>query len=358
MRVFFVADYCIPIHARTLDERPLGGTETGLIRLAEQLHLRGHEVSVFTSMPSPPPSPPESPQYLPFTALPLAGECDLFIAIQSSRSVFHEVKAQKVVYWTGDGPEQFTTFGIGDLRFQRRVHQVLCVSDSHKESLCKNSGYPPERVSVIRNGIAYEDFEGSEIRERQRLIFTSAPHRGLQQALATFRILKEKFPALELHVFSGFELYDREQPFQGPQTKVFHALRQECEQLDGCFLHGNVKQSELAREYLRSGVYIYPALVPETSCITAIEAKAAGCPAVVSSLGALPETVGKDGFVVGGDPMSNEFLHQFVERVGALLVQNELWAELSQGAVANAKANYTWAKVADRFEAIAKKLLL
>ena len=356
MRIFFFADYCIPIHAGSLDERPLGGTETGLIHLSRVLHERGHEVKVFTSEASPPPSPPEYPQYLPASALPLSGSCDLFVAVQSAPSIFQNVEASKIIYWTGDGPEQFTTFGIGDRRFRERVDLVLGVTDWHKKTLASQSGFPDEKIAVIRNGIAITNFQEEITREKNRLIFTSAPHRGLQLALNAFDLVKQAVPDLSLHIFSGFDLYNREAPFSGPQTATFEALKERCEKTDGCVLHGNVIQSELAKEYQKSSLYIYPATVSETSCITAIEAKAAGCPAVVSSLGGLPETVGRDGVVIPGEPASEVFMQQFAETILKLLQDNGAREKLSTQAQESAEEHYSWKVVTDRFEAIVASL--
>lgn len=50
MKITFVADACVPFHGRTLEEQPLGGTETAVIRLAAALSERGHEVTVFTPL--------------------------------------------------------------------------------------------------------------------------------------------------------------------------------------------------------------------------------------------------------------------------------------------------------------------
>lgn len=351
MRIFFLAEYCIPIHALSLQERPLGGTETALIHLARNLHERGHEVKVFTSHDAPPPSPPESPQYLPASALPLAGGCDVLVVVQQCTGVFHGVEAKKVLYWTGDGPEQFTTFGIGDERFKQRTDLILAVTNWHAQSLSSKSGFPVERIRVIRNAVVIRDFEEQVERVPHRLIYTSAPHRGLHLALNAFDVIRKSVQDAELHVFSGFELYDRERPFSGPQKAIFEDLKERCKNTEGCSLHGNILQHELAKEYLKSSLYLYPASVPETSCITAIEAKAAGCPAIVSSLGGLPETVGKGGIVISGEPSSEVFLQQFTSAALTLLNDKKAWAKVSSQAINEAKEHYSWNLVTDRFEA-------
>jgi hypothetical protein len=48
MKIAFFAESCLPFHGNTLLERPLGGTETGVIHLAAELSKLGNEVYVFT----------------------------------------------------------------------------------------------------------------------------------------------------------------------------------------------------------------------------------------------------------------------------------------------------------------------
>ena len=50
MRIVFFPFDCCPFHGKTLEERPLGGTETAIIQLSEALADTGHEVFVVSSM--------------------------------------------------------------------------------------------------------------------------------------------------------------------------------------------------------------------------------------------------------------------------------------------------------------------
>lgn len=65
---------------------------------------------------------------------------------------------------------------------------------------------------------------------------------------------------------------------------------------EGVTVHGWVGQDRLAREYQAADVLLYPAITPtgeffpETSCISVMEAQAAGCFPITSDHGALRET--------------------------------------------------------------------
>ena len=54
-------------------------------------------------------------------------------------------------------------------------------------------------------------------------------------------------------------------------------------------------------------IYSFPSIWPETSCISAIEAMAAGCEIVTSNLGALYETCAPFGTFVGFDSNFDNF---------------------------------------------------
>ena len=58
-------------------------------------------------------------------------------------------------------------------------------------------------------------------------------------------------------------------------------------------------------------IYAFPSVWPETSCISAIEAMAAGCQIVASNLGALYETCAPFGTLISFDSNFNNFEKKF-----------------------------------------------
>jgi len=75
---------------------------------------------------------------------------------------------------------------------------------------------------------------------------------------------------------------------------------------------GRVNKASLAKLLRSSGAWLYPTPWTETSCILAMEARAAGLRIVTSKLAALPETVGKYGVLIEGDWLSEEYQREFV----------------------------------------------
>ena len=355
MKICFFALGSLPIHASSLEERPLGGTETGLIRVADILARKGHQVVVVTSHPDPLPFNLQGgPLYVPPQILGQFGGFDCFVAVQFWRSLLENIPARKRFFWTGDGKEQFSNLGIGDPRVFNRVSKVFCASNWHRETLCAASGIPLEKAVVVGNGIYlpyFSDEVASRIeRESNRVVYTSAPYRGLELAAGYFKKLHEQIADLEFHVYAGLSIYDRDGAYQGPHAARYEELKSALQKMPGVIIHGNVKQRELAEEYFRARIFLYPNTVDETFCITALEAQAAGCPVIASAVSALPETVGEGGIVIPGIPGSPEYSRAILAASLRLLTDDELWSQYSEAGRRRALSSMTWAHVAQLLE--------
>lgn len=339
MRIAFFASGTVPFHAKTLDERPLGGTETGIIRLAEALDRLGHEVSVFTPLENPPVS---RPRYFPQSTVETHPPVDVFVAIRDWIPNLYKIEAKRRCLWTGDSYDQFSNFGLGDRRVAARIDELLTVSEWHARTLCEASGFPLEKAWVLGNGIHLPYFDGSETREPQRLIYSSTPHRGLIHVPRLLAMLREKHPTCEIHVFSSYKVYDQ------TTNRSFEELENLLKKTPGVILHGSVRQTELAREYMKASIWFYPTDFEETSCITAMEAQAAGCVPVTTKLAALPETIGDAGVLVDGLPGKGDYDVRYVHAVSDLLSHPQAWEDLSRRGREKA-ASFSWTETAKRF---------
>lgn len=345
MKIVFAANRCLAFHAKSLDERPFGGTETGVIRLSEALLKLGHTVKVFTLEKNPPPS---EPPYSHLENLAAEPECDVFVAVRDWQLLFSTIKTKRRFFLTPDSFDQPHNFGIGDRRVSDSMHALLVVSTWHGTTLAAKSGLSIEKVWVLRNGVHLPYFEGAETRARKRLIYSSTPHRGLALVPDLYRKVKEKHPDASLHIFAGLDVYAGAPNIS---VKEFDAMKAGLQALPDCTLHGNVLQKELAREFMKSSVLFYPNIFAETSCITAMEAQAAGCAIVTSNIAGLKETVGPAGILVPGSPSSPEYQQQFVEATNKLLSDDALFKKLSDEGRKRAKEIFDWNLVAKRFEA-------
>jgi len=83
---------------------------------------------------------------------------------------------------------------------------------------------------------------------------------------------------------------------------------------------GRVPKPELIWHQLTAEFYLYPTQVPETCCVAALEAAAAGEVILSSPVGALPDRVthGVTGYLIGGDPSDPAVAAKFLDRIGLL----------------------------------------
>lgn len=346
MKVVFVAQNCIPVHAYTLSERPLGGTETALIRLAEALSDLGAQVYVFTEHSNPPLS---NPLFLPLRALGDIGPIDVLIAVRDWQTLLLPLKAKKKLFWTGDAYDQPISIGIGDVRVAEEIDVFCAVSKWQAETTCQHSGFPLEKTYILRNGVHLSYFNNSpEIsKDPYRLIYSSTPFRGLRLIPEIYRRLKKIHPQISLHIFSGFGVYAGIGQAAEAQAE-FVQLKKELSELPDCRLEENIKQEELALEMLKSGILLYPNTFAETSCITAMEAQAAGCVVISSHLGALPETVAESGVLLKAEPHSEQYTGEFVQACSRILSNPQEFQALSQSARLSSESS-SWKTIGSKF---------
>jgi len=344
LKFLFVAQGCIPFHHRTLDERPLGGIETGIIRLASALKDLGHEVIVATTMQNPPLS---EPLYIPISAINDVGSVDVLISVRDWQTCFITLPRKLTLFWTGDLYDQPQTVGIGDGRVLEKVNLFLTVSNWQAAQFNRFAGIPPEKLYTIGNGVHLEYFHGSEKKELHRLIYSSTPYRGLDLLPTIYRIIKQNLPSASLHVFSGFKVYEGAGEYPPAVINRFEKTKLQLSQLPDCYVHGNIKQSELAREFMKSALLCYPNTFAETSCITALEAQAAGCAIVSSNLGALPETTIGSSLLVNLESDLGVYCKNFAAACLSILTDPMRWQAMSNAGISK-RTELSWGAVARR----------
>jgi len=128
-------------------------------------------------------------------------------------------------------------------------------------------------------------------------------------------------------------------------------------------MRGRIGQKQLADEMMQARVLSYPTAFLETSCITAMEAKAAGLPIVTSDLGALHETAAGQCLIPWrfmpsetGDSVApeaelvnetDEYQAEFVERVVMMLSNEAAWTARHELALSGAAENAWDNRIAD-----------
>jgi glycosyltransferase involved in cell wall biosynthesis len=162
-------------------------------------------------------------------------------------------------------------------------------------------------------------------------------------------MVRQYVPDAELHVFYGWESFDRTIQQTGDRTMiVFKQQVLEMLKQEGVTYRGRVSQPDLAKEMRTATVLTYPTQFLEVSCITAMESMAAGCVVLSTIAGALPETVGTGGLLVRGFPTSDAYQNIFTKDIIALMKDEKARSTWSQRGMNRAEA-FPWKGVAQEW---------
>ena len=105
--------------------------------------------------------------------------------------------------------------------------------------------------------------------------------------------IKTQVPQATLDIFYGFKNWEFVTQNDSNQLAIINRLKAQMEMMKpvGVNFRDRVNRERLAEEYLSAGVWAFSTWFNESSCISAMEAQAAGLRIVTSPIAALNETV-------------------------------------------------------------------
>jgi glycosyltransferase involved in cell wall biosynthesis/Tfp pilus assembly protein PilF len=358
LTLFFYQPHSVVFDARTPRTRGLGGTESAVVYLAEALARRGHRIVVFNNCDEP--GWFDGVEYARWETLPprcVGDRPDVLVAVRAWQLLGQVRLAPLQVFWTCDAFDQPFLENLGDACRRAEIDLFMLQSDWQAATFEAHHQVPVGQIVRSRLGAAASAI-ASPARpvpgtRRHRLAYASTPFRGLDVLLDLFPRIRAACPDAELDVFSSMQVYGVS---AADDRKQFRGLYRKAKQ-PGVHLIGTVPQAELAARLGEVRILAYPNHYPETFCVAAIEAQAAGCAVVTSALGALPQTVGDGGLCIPGDPRSAPYQEAFVAACVGLLTDDARWQAMSERALARAWEHYTWPQIGDEWETLLRAAL-
>lgn len=303
----------------TVKNSGIGGSETMAMEMAKNLAALGHNVSVYNSCGTE--SIYDNVKYYP-THMYQNLECDVLIVSRNAQMLDDKfnVQAKLKLLWVHDVCILNATNTL-----LLKADRILALSNWHKQNLVNTHNLHPDHIIVTRNGIKLDRFNKKIDRNKYRAINSSSPDRSWPILLDCWKRIKEKVPKAELHLFYGFKNWEAIAQYYPGQPELIARIKQHIKELEpyGVVFHDRVSQNQLAEEFLRSGVWAYPTWFTETSCITAMEAQAAGLRIVSSNIAALNETVADRGVLIDGDWTTLEYQNKFISYVVEAMNKND-----------------------------------
>lgn len=272
-----------PWNGATLYQEPLGGSESAVAFLARSFARKGHRTTVATHGQT---GMFDGVFYRHIQDMPELIQFD-WDAVISSRwfDILKEPwKTRAQLIW------------FHDMCFQQalpvRAQRAVMLSQAQADSWMLD----PTQTVIIGNGIDTGLFAGAPVArsvdehgDPNVLLWTSNPDRGLALAAKIFQEIRKRWPTLELHVYGRAGVYG-----WGPEAEAPYMPRPE--HMENVTIHEPVNKLALAQALRKAWAWYYPTYWPETYCIAALEAQAAGTPVITVPLAALNETV-KGGVV-------------------------------------------------------------
>lgn len=256
-----------------------GGSEMAAIRLARELHnLTGMKVRIFNNRTE----RKDLNGVIYHPASEILGymkdfEPKVHIAWRHNVKITHA----PTYLWSHD-------LACSGMERHENYDGVLVLSEFHKNFVRGMfPGIPESKLIVFRNGVESHKFFDAP-KNPNKIVYTSSPDRGLDNAILVMDEARKTNPSLELHCAYGMD-----NMIKMGKTEEAQRLMDMVNARPWCTMHGNLKHTELAKLLSDAAVWLYPTNFQETFAITSLEMICSKVYPVFHGIGALPNTLGK-----------------------------------------------------------------
>lgn len=300
----------------TLSKRGLGGSESAVILMSEELAKIGFDVTVYNNCVDSEAAPGvyNNVQYKDLTFLDTC-EHQHYDVIISSRTVIPFIKEEQHNDFVRYRPERFKkltssfnvvwmhdTFCTGDhllepLAVEGRIDEIFTLSDFHTSYVTTCDHVHKRMFEVLknkifqtRNGITVYDVPAVE-KDPNLFVYNASVTKGMLPLVnSIWPIIKSQLPQARLKVIGGYYRFkDNEAPDEQEKTWREIVNNDSYAHLDIEFT-GIITQREIAVTLAEASLMLYPAEFPETFGISTLESLAYNTPLVTHRFGALEET--------------------------------------------------------------------
>ena len=206
------------------------------------------------------------------------------------------------VLWMQHFVNQEEAKNLGSKDYVNKLDYIVFNSNWNFEKFQYQFKIPESKSLVIKNAIEKIDFH-EKPKDKINLVYHTTPWRGLIHLLKVFKRLN--LQNTELNICSSTIIYGKK--FDSILGKKYENVFEECKNTKNVNYLGFVENNKIIELLKNMHIYSFPSIWPETSCISAIEAMAAGCEVVTSNLGALYETCAPFATFVGFDSNFDNF---------------------------------------------------
>lgn len=230
-------------------------------------------------------------------------------------------------------------------RLAQRQHHIKAISEQTSRDLQAFFGLPPQKITVIHNGLQHDRFFPGSREQAQADI---AQRFGLQRPFFLYVARLEHPAKNHVRLISAFEQFkaashsDWQLAFGGSDwhgAEAIHAAIKRSPFASDIRCLGFVPDEQLPNLYRAAEVFVYPSLY-EGFGLPPVEAMACGCPVIASTRGALAEVIGDAAAVVNPDEVDS-----MAKQLFAVATDNSVRQRLRAAGLARAQY-FDWKRTA------------
>ena len=238
----------------------------------------------------------------------------------------------------------------GQLKLYRTAARLHTVSQAISDAIGREAPGLASRVRVIPNFVDVSGPQPGHIKRNTDILYVGRihPEKGLHLLLNAFdRLVAEGFRDWRLRIVGPWDA-----KYGGGGAHYFDSLRKQSQKLGQLVdWQGPIFDAEeLRASYARSAVFVYPSLAErgESFGLAPLEAMAAGCPPIVSSLECFRDFVkaGVNGWTF--DHRSVDAAADLAKILKDVLTDTDALDRVREGAVRTAR-EFSLLKVADQY---------
>lgn len=259
------------------------------------------------------------------------------------------------VLWQHIPATQDAVQGIKDKYFNRMIDAYVYVSHWQHEKFRYIHQIPLDNAYIIKNAVDPIEFKNKP-KEKIKLIYTSMPYRGLSILLDSFQLLDRD--DVELDVYSSNVIYGKE--YVDYVGDAYDSLFERARSMKNVNYIGYAPNESIIEALQNAHIFVYPCIFEETSCLSMIEAAAAGCNLVTTNIGGLPETGSVFAELVSIQADEELLVKNYANAVNQMI--DRYWSDKNQAHIRAQSAfynkYYSWEERAKEWTALFDELFL
>lgn len=238
---------------------------------------------------------------------------------------FQNIDRNKInILWQQLSYDQENVKNIVNPEFIKLIDAFVFVSHWQYEKFKKLFDIPSHKSIVIHNATKSFPEHKKPKSSKLKLIYTSMPYRGLDILLDVVQQLERD--DIELDIYSSSIIYGSE--YENAMKDRFKPIFDHARMIPNVYQKGYATNDEIRKSLEQSHIMLYPCTFEETSCMSVIEALAAGCKVACNNFGALPETCGTWADIITYDTDKRMVIKRFKKLLNQTI--DNYWSEETQ----------------------------